>query len=98
MISKQADAKYENNANLDINKLDRFVKITDAARLLGYSSYQSVKKLVDDNVLNAYSLPQTSRPRILLSELLELRSASENQNFLPKRERGRPRKYVGSSS
>ena len=98
MISNQADAKYENNPNLDITRLDRFVKITDAARLLGYSSYQSVKKLVDDNVLNAYSLPETSRPRILLSELLELRSTSENQNFLPKRERGRPRKYVGPSS
>ena len=58
--------------------LDRFVKITEAARILGYASFQSVKQLVDEKILSSYSLPGTSRPRILLSELLKLKVRKEN--------------------
>ena len=56
----------------DLATMDRFVKFSDAARILGYASFQSVKKLVKDGILNHYSLPDTSRPRILMSELIAL--------------------------
>ena len=78
--------------------LDRFVKITEAARILGYASFQSVKQLVDEKILSSYSLPGTSRPRILLSELLELKAKKYKRmsNYISYRtteKRGRPKKH-----
>ena len=78
--------------------LDRFVKITEAARILGYASFQSVKQLVDEKILSSYSLPGTSRQRILLSELLELKAKKDKRmsNYISYRtteKRGRPKKY-----
>ena len=83
---------------LVMRDLDRFVKITEAARILGYASFQSVKQLVDENTLTSYSLPGTSRPRILLSELLELKAKKDKRmsNYTSYRiteKRGRPKKY-----
>lgn len=83
---------------LVMRDLDRFVKITEAARILGYASYQSVKQLVDEKILSSYSLPGTSRPRILLSELLELKAKKDKRmsNYTSYRiteKRGRPKKY-----
>ena len=84
---------------LVMRDLDRFVKITEAARILGYASFQSVKQLVDEKILSSYSLPGTSRPRVLLSELLELKKAKRDKGMCPpfsKRisgKRGRPKKY-----
>ena len=98
MISHRNTAQLDNpSRRLDLENLDKFVKITEAARLLDYASVISVKKLVDDGMLTLYSLPETSRPRILLSELLELKT---KQTSLPRLSRfkrgktGRPRKYV----
>jgi len=82
---------------LVMRDLDRFVKITDAARILGYASFQSVKQLIDEKILSSYSLPGTSRPRVLLSELLELKSKQTSLRKLSPLGRGksgRPRKYV----
>ena len=78
--------------------LDRFVKITEAARILGYASFQSVKQLVDEKILSSYSLPGTSRQRILLSELLELKAKKDKRmsNYISYRiteKRGRPKKH-----
>ena len=78
--------------------LDRFVKITEAARILGYASFQSVKQLVDEKILTSYSLPGTSRPRILLSELLELKAKKDKRmsnsiSYRTTEKRGRPKKY-----
>jgi len=78
--------------------LDRFVKITEAARILGYASFQSVKQLVDEKILSSYSLPGTSRPRILLSELLQLKARKENSlgnsiSYRITEKRGRPKKF-----
>ena len=83
---------------LVMRDLDRFVKITEAARILGYASFQSVKQLVDEKILSSYSLPGTSRPRVLLSELLELKAKRDKGMCPPfsKRisgKRGRPKKY-----
>ena len=83
---------------LVMRDLDRFVKITEAARILGYASFQSVKQLVDEKILSSYSLPGTSRPRILLSELLKLKVRKENSlsnsvSYRITEKRGRPKKY-----
>jgi hypothetical protein len=83
---------------LAVRELDRFVKITEAARILGYASYQSVKQLVDEQILISYSLPETSRPRLLLSELLVLKARKDNSlsNSISHKiteKRGRPKKY-----
>ena len=83
---------------LVVRDLDRFVKITEAARILGYASFQSVKQLVDEKILTSYSLPGTSRPRILLSELLQLKASKENSlgnstSYRITEKRGRPKKY-----
>ena len=83
---------------LVMRDLDRFVKITEAARILGYASFQSVKQLVDEKILSSYSLPGTSRPRVLLSELLELKarkknSLSDSKSYRITEKRGRPKKY-----
>ena len=61
----------------DIRTLDRFVKITEAARILGYAHFTSIKKLTEEGMLTLYTLPETSRHRILLSELLELKFSQE---------------------
>ena len=45
---------------LDLKNLDKFVKITEAARILDYASIISVKKLAEDGMLTLYSLPETS--------------------------------------
>lgn len=98
MISHKNTAQLDNpSRRLDLENLDKFVKITEAARLLDYASVISVKKLVDDGMLTLYSLPETSRPRILLSELLELKSKQTSLRKLSPLGRGksgRPRKYV----
>lgn len=98
MISHKNTAQLDNpSRRLDLEYLDKFVKITEAARLLDYASVISVKKLVDDGLLTLYSLPETSRPRILLSELLELKSKQTSLRKLSPLGRGksgRPRKYV----
>ena len=98
MISSRNTTQLDNpSRRLDLENLDKFVKITEAARLLDYASVISVKKLVDDGMLTLYSLPETSRPRILLSELLELKSKQTSLRKLSPLGRGksgRPRKYV----
>ena len=98
MISHRNTAQLDHpSRRLDLENLDKFVKITEAARLLDYASVISVKKLVDDGMLTLYSLPETSRPRILLSELLELKSKQTSLRKLSPLGRGksgRPRKYV----
>ena len=82
---------------LELKNLDKFIKITEAARILDYASIISVKELVNDGMLTLYSLPETSRPRILLSELLELKSKQSDIQSLPQVRTGkvgRPRKYA----
>ena len=82
---------------LDLKNLDKFIKITEAARILDYASIISVKKLAEDGMLTLYSLPETSRPRILLSELLKLKSRQMGTQSLFQAQTGktgRPRKYA----
>ena len=53
----------------DYSEMDRFVKVTDAARILGYASFQSVYQIIERNELTAYKIPNHNRIRILLSDL-----------------------------
>jgi len=82
---------------LDINQLDRYIKITDASRILGFASFQSVRSLIGRGKLKSYSLPETSRPRVLLSDIISLKNDLENKKTGKQtktlKKRGRPRKY-----
>ena len=37
--------------------LDRFIKITEAAEILGYAHYRSVIMLIEADILTSYNLP-----------------------------------------
>ena len=79
--------------------LDRFIKITEAAEILGYAHYRSVIMLIEQDVLMSYKLPHVARKRVLLSEVLKLiekeeqKSPEEIKKSKKKRGRGRPRKF-----
>ena len=79
--------------------LDRFIKITEAAEILGYAHYRSVIMLIEQDILTSYKLPHVTRKRVLLSEVLKLiekkeeLSAGESKKTEKKRGRGRPRKF-----
>ena len=85
----------------DILEMDRFVKVTEAARILGFASFQSIYQMIARGELNAYRIPDHNRQRILLSDLIELRNSANSKNNLDlhnnplksKRGKGRPRKY-----
>jgi hypothetical protein len=85
----------------DLSTLDKYVKITEAARILGFSSYQSVDQLIDRKVLKSYLLPGHARKRVLLSDIFELLQKREKSSLSEKsdssssmkRKLGRPRKF-----
>ena len=85
----------------DILEMDRFVKVPEAARILGFASFQSIYQMIARDELNAYRIPDHNRQRILLSDLIELRNSANSKNNLnlhnnplkSKRGKGRPRKY-----
>ena len=59
MISHKNTAQLDNpSRRLDLENLDKFVKITEAARLLDHASVISVKKLVDDGLLTSEVYPK----------------------------------------
>lgn len=62
----------------DFEVIDRFVNLTDAARILGYSSYQSVKTMIERKELKSYKIPNQQRSRVLLSDLMQIIESSEN--------------------
>ena len=43
---------------------NRLITIIEAAYILGYKSYRSVSKLIDEGHLPTYSLPDTKRKRV----------------------------------
>tara|TARA_Y100000287_G_scaffold86247_1_gene68499 strand:- start:288 stop:518 length:231 start_codon:yes stop_codon:yes gene_type:complete len=58
--------------------LPKLINLTEAARLLGYQSTVPIKKLISDNKLSPYKLPDTKR---IMVDLLELESLL--QVFIP---------------
>ena len=86
-------SKYDPNKD---GPLDRFIKLTDAARILDYAHYHSVVKMIENGQLTAYLLPHVIRRRVLLSEVIKLKELKKNKNSdasVSKRSRGRPSKY-----
>jgi hypothetical protein len=86
-------------SQLSHENLDRFIKITEAADILGYAHYRSVIMLIERKLLTAYKLPHVVRKRVLLSDVLKLKESSNEDedgsenNSTEKRGRGRPRKF-----
>ena len=73
---------------------DRFIKVTEAAHILGYAHFNSINKMIERGDLTAYRLPHVTRRRVLESEVLAIKNANSG-NLEPKGKgkRGRPRKY-----
>lgn len=59
-------------------RLPKLINLPEAARLLGYQSTGPIKKLISDNKLSPYKLPDTKR---IMVDLLELESLL--QVFIP---------------
>ena len=76
--------------------LDRFIKITEAAEILGFAHYRSVNQMIERGALAGYRLPHVTRRRVLLSEVYALKEKAESNLLSVKtsRGRGRPRKYA----
>ena len=74
---------------------DRFIKVTEAADILGYAHFNSINKMIERGDLTAYRLPHVQRRRVLESEVLAIKnnSMTKEEQKRPKR-RGRPRKYA----
>ena len=76
--------------------LDRFIKLTDAVKILDYAHYHPVVKLIENGQLTAYLLPHVIRRHMLLSEVMKLKEFKKNNHGdagVVKRSRGRPSKY-----
>ena len=84
-----------------LKDLDRFIKISEAADLLGYANYQSIHQMHRRGLIDLYSLPHNKLKRVLLSDItaileqsqLEAQDYSKKALIKNKRGRGRPRKF-----
>ena len=89
----------EDSSPPDISTLDRFVKITTAAKLLGYANYQSVTKLSEDGKIRLYDLEHTRSKRVLLSDIHRLLHQKQNYTDSNKKvKRGGSSKKLGRPS
>ena len=87
-----------------IDNLDRYVKITEAAGILGFNSCKPVEDLISRNTLPCYYIPDNKIKRVLLSDLYSLITNKQEHNEtshedstevieISPKARGRPRKY-----
>jgi len=51
---------------------NKLITFTDAAYILGYKSYRSVINLTNEGFLKTYTLPNTRRKRVRLSDVMSL--------------------------
>jgi hypothetical protein len=85
----------------NIKELDRFIKISEAAELLGYANYQSIHHMHKRGLVELYTMPHNGLKRVLLSDLERIleRSQLDTEDYFEKslienkRSRGRPRKF-----
>ena len=61
--------------------LPKLINLSEAARLLGYQSTSPIKKLISNNKLTPYKLPDTNRIMVNLFELESLLQAYEPENI-----------------
>ena len=98
MSDSNIDSIFNHEIDQDFKTLDRFIKIADAARILGFSSVISIHQMIERKEINSDAIPETSATRVLLSDILSIKS-NNNQEIGPtehspqKKSRGRPRKY-----
>ena len=62
--------------------LDRFIKLTDTAKILDYAHYDSVVKLIENGQLTDYLLPHVLRRRVLESEVIKLKEFKKIQTAM----------------
>ena len=60
--------------------LPKLINLSEAARLLGYQSTGPIKKLISDNKLSPYKLPDTTRIMVDLFELESLLQVYEPES------------------
>jgi len=88
----------------NFESIDRYVSLVDATVLLGFNNYQSVIHLAERGVITIYDLPNTTRKRVLLSDVSKLVESRKKKDLSEKnkdsfnkakckRKPGRPRKY-----
>lgn len=51
---------------------NKLITLTEASYILGYKSYRSICKLIDEGFLKTYTLPDTTRKRVKLSDVMNL--------------------------
>ena len=61
--------------------LPKLINLSEAARRLGYRSTGPIKKLISNNQLTPYKLPDTNRIMVNLFELESLLQAYEPENI-----------------
>ena len=81
---------------MEEQNLDRFIKITEAADILGFAHYRSVNQMIERGAITCYRLPHVTRRRVLLSDVYALKEKAESAlvSGEANRGRGRPRKYA----
>lgn len=51
---------------------NKLITLTDASYILGYKSYRSIIKLINEGFLKTYTLPDTTRKRVRFSDVMSL--------------------------
>ena len=51
---------------------NNLITLTDAAYILGYKSYRSISKLIEEGFLKTYTLPYTTRKRVKIYDVMNL--------------------------
>ena len=55
-----------------MEKQNILITLTEASHILGYKSYRSICKLIDDGFIKTYTLPNTSRKRVRYQDVMNL--------------------------
>ena len=58
---------------------ERFITFTEAAEILNFNSHTKISTLVENGLLEAYTLPLTTRIRVRKSKILNLSRMNLNQ-------------------
>jgi len=86
----------------DKENLDRFVKISEATRIMGFASPYSIHDMHASGQLKLYKMPHKNVKRVLLSDINKIlriqRFIDEADDFFPhsKKKGGRPKKFTGT--
>ena len=51
---------------------NKLITLTDASYILGYKSYRSIVKLINEGFLKTYTLPDTTRKRVRFYDVMRL--------------------------